>query len=283
MLPALLLGTLLLAGCASSRLHGSHAPFFFIQMSDPQFGMYTNDHGFARETAQFEQAIAAANRLHPAFVVVCGDLVNQPDSPAQVAEYRRIAARLDPSIPLYNVAGNHDVGKARPDPRLLARYREVFGKDYYHFVSGDLYGIVLNSSLFFDPSLVGDEAARQEAWLRRTLKQARRRGYRHIVVFQHIPWFLENPDEQDQYFNIPLERRQRYLALFRRYGVEWIFAGHLHRNALGRDGRLTMVTTGPVGKPLGADPSGLRIVQVRDSGISQRYYPLDALPASVTP
>src|SRR5438132_11555488 len=49
----------------------------FIQMSDPQFGMYTKDQDFIHETANFEFAIAAANRVKPAFVVITGDLVNK--------------------------------------------------------------------------------------------------------------------------------------------------------------------------------------------------------------
>jgi len=42
----------------------------FIQMSDPQFGMFTKDVDFAHETANLEFAIAAANRLKPEFVVI---------------------------------------------------------------------------------------------------------------------------------------------------------------------------------------------------------------------
>ncbi len=35
----------------------------FIQMSDPQFGMFTKDASFEHETVNFEFAIATANRL----------------------------------------------------------------------------------------------------------------------------------------------------------------------------------------------------------------------------
>ena len=55
----------------------------FIQMSDTQFGMYTKDADFAHETANFEFAIATANRLRPAFVVVTGDLTNKLSDGAQ--------------------------------------------------------------------------------------------------------------------------------------------------------------------------------------------------------
>ena len=97
-------------------------PFFFLQFSDPQFGMFTADKDFAQETANFEMAIATANRLQPAFVVVTGDLVNKAGDAAQIAEYRRIARRLDPAIPLYNVAGQSRRGE-RADAGVRRRLR----------------------------------------------------------------------------------------------------------------------------------------------------------------
>jgi len=38
-------------------------------------------------------------------------------------------------------------------------------------------------------------------------------------VFQHQPWFLEEPDEEDQYFNIPKERRMPMLEEMVKAGV----------------------------------------------------------------
>ena len=118
-------------------------------MSDPQFGFFTANVDFARETVNFEHAIATANRLKPAFVVVTGDLTHKVGDAAQIAEYKRIAAKLDKSIPLYAVAGNHDVGQI-PTPDLLAAYRAAFGPDRYVFSHGAFTGVVINSSLFKD-------------------------------------------------------------------------------------------------------------------------------------
>ena len=70
-------------------------PFFFIQLSDPQFGMSAANADVQQETANFEFAIATANRLKPAFVVVTGDLVNTAGDKTQVDEYLRIAAKLE--------------------------------------------------------------------------------------------------------------------------------------------------------------------------------------------
>jgi serine/threonine-protein phosphatase CPPED1 len=253
---------------------------FFLQMSDPQFGMYTENRDFAQETVNFEFAIATANRLRPKFVVICGDLINQAGNPAQAAEYHRIAGKLDPAIKLYSVAGNHDVGN-QPTPASLAAYREKFGADYYSFRSGDLEGFVLNSSLIAAPEHAQAEAGRQEEWLQGELAKARAEGVRYRVIFQHHPWFLERADEPDQYFNIPAVTRKRYLKLFHDSGVTHVFAGHYHRNAYGRDGSLEMITSGPVGKFLGNDPSGMRVVSWSDTGIDHQYYGFGSIPNEV--
>jgi serine/threonine-protein phosphatase CPPED1 len=256
-------------------------PFFFIQLSDPQFGMYTENTNFVQETANYEFAVATVNRLRPAFVVVTGDLVHRPGDGDQIAEYLRITAKIDRGIRVYNVAGNHDVGNV-PTPATLSDYRKVFGPDYYSFRHGSLVGVILNSCLLHSPTNTMKELAEQEAWLRTELQQARASDARHIVVFQHHPWFLKSATETNEYFNIPIERRGRYLALFREFGVKHLFCGHYHRNALARDGELEVVTTGPVGKPLGADGSGLRAVFVGDEGIRHQYYEFDKLPNSIT-
>lgn len=253
--------------------------FFFVQMSDPQFGFFTANADFKRETVNFEQAIAAANRLRPAFVVITGDLTHRQGDSAQIAEFRRIAAQLDRSIPLYNVAGNHDV--ALPlSPASLAAYRRVYGPDYFAFDAHGIRGIVINSSLIKEPTLAPAESETQTRWLRSTLAAAKARGQR-IVIFQHHPWFLVRADEPDQYYNLPLATRRDFLDLLEKSGVTHVFAGHYHRNAFATDGALEMVTTGPVGKPLGADSSGFRIVVVDGPSITHRYYPLDSVPLRI--
>ena len=274
---AALLATVLLIGWTVAAQTSSD--YFFIQLSDTQFGMFTGDKDFAQETLNYEFVVANINRLKPAFVVICGDLINKPGDAAQAAEYHRITKKIDPSIPVYEVPGNHDVGN-EPTPETLASYRKNFGKDYYSFRQRDLYGIVLNASIIAAPGKVQDDANKQEAWLKAELATAKASGARHIVVFQHQSWFLENPNEADQYFNIPKATRARYLDLLHGAGVRYVFAGHYHRNAYAKDGNLEMITTGPVSLPLGNDPSGIRIVNVRPDRIDHQYLTLGNIPNS---
>jgi len=268
----------LLTGCAAGK--GSNKSFSFIQMSDPQFGMYTANKSFEKETINFEKAIAEANRLKSRFVVITGDLVNLNGDAAQIAEFKRISAKLNPSITLYNVPGNHDVGNT-PTAADITAYRAAFGKDYYSFTEGSVFGIVLNSLYLHSPQNVMQEAKEQEQWLMNTLEEAKAKHYKHIFVFLHHPFFLKTETEADEYFNIPTVTRNRYLQLFKSSGVHYIFAGHYHRNSLGQSPGLEMVTTGPVGKPLGVDSSGFRIVTVSNRSVHHRYYSLDSIPVSV--
>jgi 3',5'-cyclic AMP phosphodiesterase CpdA len=252
-------------------------PFFFIQLSDPQFGMFTSNKDFAQETANFEFAVATVNRLRPAFVIITGDLVNKSGDAAQIAEFHRVSAKFDQAIPVYNVVGNHDIENV-PTPETIAAYTNGFGTDRYTFRRGGFIGIVLNSVVIHSPQKTMDQFAEQEQWLRSELKTARENGAQHIVIFQHHPWFLKTAEEPDQYFNIPRERRAPYLALFHEAGVKYLFSGHYHRNAVARDGDIEAITTGPVGQPQGDGKSGLRVAIVRDDRLEHRYYHFGEVP-----
>ncbi|MCL4193174.1 MAG: metallophosphoesterase [Thermoguttaceae bacterium] len=270
---AVLAGVLVLS-LASAR---AAEPLFFIQLADPQFGMFANNADFRQETANFEFAIASANRLKPAFVIVTGDLINTTGDTAQADEYLRIAGKLDPSIPLYQLPGNHDIGN-EPTAESIAAYVARFGPDHYSFRCGPVLGLVLNSGLFKSSKRAADQAAQQEAWLREELEKSRREDVPHVIVFQHHSWFVENVDEPDRYDNLPRQDRRRFLDLFREAGVTHIFAGHYHANATADYDSLEMVTTGAIGKPLRNDVSGMRIVIVRDTGIEHRFYHMGEIP-----
>ncbi len=275
-----LLITLAAAAVLVIAPRAAEQPFFFIQLSDPQLGMAASNADFAQETVSLEFAIATANRLRPAFVIVTGDVVNKVDDEAQWAEYHRITAKLDRGIVLYNVVGNHDITDPLT-PEALAVYTKRVGPDHYTFRYGSLAGIVIDSPLLLAAQKAPDPAAAQLQWLKAELERARSEGARHIVIFQHHPFFLADPAEPDQYFNIARALRGTYLSLLKDAGVRYVFAGHLHRNATGRDGDLEMVTSGPVGRPTGDTKSGLRIVTVTDKGIQHRYYDFGEIPNKV--
>ena len=272
-----------LLGLVSPAVVRAGQPWFFAVLSDPQFGMYAKDQNFAQESANFQFAIATLNRLHPRFVVICGDLVNRTGDAAEIAEYKRILKELDPSIPVYPVAGNHDVGNT-PTPQLIAKYRSAIGRDYYTFTSGSLFGIVLDSSLMTSPATDPAATQQQEEWLKKTLAEAKvEQAGRQLIVFQHIPYFLHSAGEPDDYFNLLQSIRRKYLDLIEQAGVRTVFAGHYHRNAGGTDGPLTERVVGAVGMPIPPALSGFEIVSVNGQKLDARWYCLAALPNQVDP
>lgn len=254
----------------------------FMQIADPQMGMFSDDHGSQREITNLSAVLKDANLLHPAFLVICGDLVNDSHDPEELKSFQETIAQLATDVPLHLVPGNHDVG-LNPTPKQLAVYRKRFGPDYYEYHSGSFIGIVLDSMLMADPN-APDESKRQFIWLEHTLRDARRQKGKQIAVFQHIPFFIHSANEPNEWFNIPLKQRSLYLALLRKYKVEHVFAGHTHYPVVAHDGKLEIVIVGAAGKPMNNSVSGLDLVQANPMDVwPHRYFPLTKLPTHLQP
>ena len=271
----------------------------FIQMADPQFGMFSSIskltkketesksregmklryvekeyEGFAPETILFTRAIKYANEYSPDFVVICGDMVNESGSEEQRNELFRITEQLHEEIPIYWVSGNHDVGNS-PTSETLRSYRGFFGQDNYSFKRGNCYFITINSSVCSDPSSVPDEWDSLILFLEKELAEASRIDSLHKIIFLHHPLFLENADESDNYFVIPSPRRQQIISLIDENNVSAVFSGHLHKNNYRSLNGVEYISTGPVGYPLGEDPSGIRIVNLDPTGLNHHYVSLE--------
>lgn len=267
-------------------------PFVFIQSADTQLGLIDDyfknpNPNWDKEIRLTEEAIRAANKMKPKpkFFIVCGDLVNalpgNKDRKAQIIDFKKCFDQLDNEIPLVCVCGNHDVGDT-PTPEAIAQYRQEFGDDYFSFSCGGVLFVVLNSQYFADKSLVTDLALAQEEWLDSVLLRFKTSNrFKHLVVFQHIPWFLKDHEEENQYFNIDKELRLRMLDKLYEAGVRHIFTGHYHRNAGGMYKDMEVVVTSAIGAQLGDDKSGLRVVKVRHDTIEHKYYSLEEVPQEI--
>ena len=107
-------------------------PWFFIQLTDPQFGMFENNAGFEKETDLYEKAVTEINSLNPDFVVITGDFVHNQNSVAQINEFKRITAKIKPSIRVYYSPGNHDIGQVS-EKGSLKKYKTNYGSDRFSF------------------------------------------------------------------------------------------------------------------------------------------------------
>jgi predicted phosphodiesterase len=207
------------------------------------------------------------NKVRVNFV---GDMVHNSDSEEQFQELIRISRLLNEDIKLYWVAGNHDVGD-KPTRASLNKYKEQFGEYNYSFQEENCYFIVLNSAICYDPGLVPNEWNTLISFLENELRIAASTHQRHNIIFMHHPLYLNGPNEGDSYLAIPSERRSKIIDLITAYEVSVVFTGHLHRNNYKKIGNTELVSTGPVGFPLGKDPSGIRNVQVDGNSITHEY------------
>uniref|UniRef100_A0A3P9H9R6 Serine/threonine-protein phosphatase CPPED1 n=1 Tax=Oryzias latipes TaxID=8090 RepID=A0A3P9H9R6_ORYLA len=286
--------SVLIVSSTQDAEHRWTGPFYFIQAADPQLGLMKAwkdgncDGGGDEWTEEVEltkQAVEAVNRLRPRprFMVLCGDLVHSmPGTEFKEGQERDLKEALkgtDPSIPLIFVSGNHDIGNT-PTPSSVENFCKTWGDDYFSFWVGGVLCLVLNSQLFFDASACPQLKEAQETWLDDQLSTAASSssaGPKHILVFQHIPLYLKRPDEENDYFNLQKEVRQKLLDRFRKAGVKAVFSGHYHRNAGGCHDGLDMVVSSAIGCQLGEDTHGVRVVVVTADGVVHRYHSLEQL------
>lgn len=256
--------------------------FSFIQAADTQFGLidqyiYKKDGtDWSKEIYYLKLAIESINKItpKPKFMVICGDLANAfPSLPelrsAQVVDLKKVLSELDPEIKLVCVCGNHDVGDI-PSRESIEVYKKDFGDDHFSFWCNGCKFIVLNSQLYYESSLVPELRVSQDEWLQKELDDVNER--KHLVIFQHIPLFIVNPDEpKDKYFNLDLDTRKNLLDRLVKAGVKKVFCGHYHRNAGGFYGDLECVVTSAIGAQIGNDKHGYRLVKVDENQINHEY------------
>ena len=267
---------LILAGTALAQKKTSNEPWFFIQLTDIQFGMFESNKSFEKETNLYEKAVAKINSLNPDFVVITGDFVHDPKSVSQINEFKRITAKINPSIPVYYSPGNHDIGQV-PNDESLKKYKRNYGSDKFSFEYKGSSFIGFNSGLI--KAKLEKPEQKQLNWLTKKLKKSREA--QHVFLFCHYPFFNKTVDEPTAYSNIDREYRKKYLDLFNENQVVAVFSGHYHNNSLSTYGNVQLVTTSALGKPLGNASSGFRIVKVFSEKIEYEYFGLDALPDKI--
>lgn len=265
----------LLAVFVSHGIAADSASFFFLQLSDPQFGFIDNNKSISAETEAMNKAVTAINQLKPPFVVITGDFVNNSKSKEQIAAYKSMIAQIDSSVKVYMIPGNHDIGKV--SRASIDNYKKNYGETHFSFRYGDCVFIGIDSNIIKEEDKEREEV--QFKWLEQELQKTK--DARFKFVFTHCSVFLKRMDEPVNYSNFSLPMREKYVRLFQKYGVNAIFAGHLHNNAYGKVGNMEMITIGPVGKVLGTGYQGMNLVKVYPDRFISEFIALNQLPKEV--
>jgi serine/threonine-protein phosphatase CPPED1 len=285
--------------------------FSFVVCADTQIGMISDNKEWETELEYSRIAIQYINNLQPRplFCCVCGDLCdmeatfwkNQQNvftkeqcdeiQEQQRKDFQKTWSALHEDIALVCLCGNHDIGN-RPTPSSIDSFKEHFGDDYLAFWSTQhSYNIVVNSTLFSNPTGAQDLYQQQLEWLEQRLQYADSQKATSIFVFGHHPWFLYTETEgadsmtgvsaykqwtfPDHYFHIPKEQRMPVMDLFQKYHVTAAFSGHFHQNMVSEASfGMKMIVTSSLsdvmnstGKPKDFDePStiGIRLATVND-------------------
>ena len=265
----------LLAVFVSHGIAADSAPFFFLQLSDPQFGFMDNNKSISAETEAMNKAVTAINQLKPPFVVITGDFVNNSKNKEQIAAYKSMIAQIDSSVKVYMIPGNHDIGKV--SRASIDNYKKNYGETHFSFRYGDCAFIGIDSNIIKEEDKEREEV--QFKWLEQELQKTK--DARFKFVFTHCSVFLKRMDEPVNYSNFSLPMREKYVHLFQKYGVNAIFAGHLHNNAYGKVGNMEMITIGPVGKVLGTGYQGMNLVKVYPDRFISEFIALNQFPKEV--
>ncbi len=174
-----------------------------------------------------------------AFAIDLGDLVET----GTVENFRAFLdqVRQNLRLPLLTVLGNHDLGKEH-GARL---YQRIFGPDHYAFPIKGNYFIVVNDVENYE---IGEP---QWRWLEGELKKSR--AYKTRLIFLHAPLF--DPRGGENHHALSEDTGRRLAALFRRYHVTHVFAGHIHSYFSGNWDGVPYTITAGAGAPLyGTDP-----------------------------
>lgn len=224
-LPAIL-GSLLLFFALSPYLH---AQVTIAQISDLHIGLARAP----KAADNLQKVVQMLNQRNPDAVVVTGDIGERPSA---WEEAREVLKGLKAKV--YYIPGNHDVHSDGP-----AKYRSVFGDDYYKFRVKYVTVYALDSQLLgnWDEFEAHQEPPtapniRQDGdkmldWLAKEAKGSDRDDRGQVVIaMQHVPDERDGgfPNDAKPYWIVNGEYKKREEDVLKKLGVHDILAGPWH-------------------------------------------------------
>jgi 3',5'-cyclic AMP phosphodiesterase CpdA len=194
----------------------------------------------------YRKIVSWAIERKPDFIFNVGDMIETPGNKKDWANFWTLSKPI--TVPYFLVVGNHDVNS-----RMLfseKRYKEQVdlpGNElFYSFVAGNSLFVVLDSFIGGqEKKIIGE----QYTWLENVLAHA---AQKHKFVFLHHPLYTDPGkghhahDSLDKY----PESRDRLEALFAKYKVDAVFAGHEHYYQRRITDGIVHVITGGAGAPM---------------------------------
>lgn len=179
-----------------------------------QFAIVTDRTGGHRPGV-FPVGIKKLNLLQPEFVMSVGDLIEgyTRDTVQLNAEWKEFMSFIEPlEAPFFYVPGNHDI----TNEVMEAKWNELFGVSYYHFVYKDVLFLCLNSEDNRRGAGRGTIDDEQYEFVKKTLEE--NEDVKWTLVFLHQPlWVQEDTKRWKDVEQLLADRNHN------------VFAGHYHR------------------------------------------------------
>jgi predicted phosphodiesterase len=231
----LVLASLLPAGAQTKPKAGALKPsgdFTFLVMGDSRGAKPMEI------SEKFKAALQEANVLAPDFVVNSGDLIMGYTADTSEIHMEWNAFQLacaELKVPLYLVAGNHDIQNKTDQEYFLKNNPRGL---YYSFDHKGSHFVVLNSEDLDHPDSI---AGKQWEWLKNDLAKAR--GADGIYLFLHKPlWAIQEKGTANAWMGLvhPLLKAR----------VKGVFAGHWHQYQFEERDGIKYYVSGGAGAPL---------------------------------
>lgn len=179
-----------------------------------QFAIVTDRTGGHRPGV-FLDGVQKLNLLQPEFVMSVGDLIEgYTEDTAQLNwEWNQFNGFIDSlTVPFFYVPGNHDI----TNKVMEEKWKELFGKTYYHFLYKDVLFLCLNSEDNYRGAGKGTIDEQQFRYIKAALKE--NKDVKWTLVFMHQPLWNQADTKRWKAVELLLKDRKHT-----------VFVGHNHR------------------------------------------------------
>jgi 3',5'-cyclic AMP phosphodiesterase CpdA len=213
----------------------------------------------------YRKLLSMAMERKPDLIMNTGDLIATPGNLDDWAKFWEMSKMV--TMPYFLTVGNHDVHPKVPGSEKIYKEQvDLPGNElFYSFTAGNSLFVVLDSYIDDQEKKIIDE---QYKWLEGVLAGS---SQRHKFVFLHHPLYPEKG--RGKHYGNSLDRyppeRDALQALFVKYKVDAVFAGHEHYYLRKTFDGIIHVITGGGGAPVyGKDEDGgfYHFVQVTVDG-----------------
>ena len=262
-----------------SRIDRREFAYKWIKNSDNE-----NNIGLDKELENLRKMVSIANNLKPDFFIITGDMIDDIQDDNIIKKFCLELNKLNNEIDLFLVPGNHDVGENPlvPSSSAIKKYKTLFGNDYYSFEKKGVLFIVINSSLYMNPSVLESRFLQQNEFLKDLLKSYD--SNIPIIFFTHHPPYLgevinidfdsDSQKESEGYWEFPKITREILFEIIEEKNVLAFLTGHLHQNKNVKFNNVDIIVTSSLGLPLGTDPSGYRSVEISEQILNHSFHTL---------